>query len=119
IQYLRHSFLRFDLSTIPLGSTINSATLSVCHGGGLLQLRSHQLQPVGDFPWQEGTITWNNRPTTLVGTPISWNVPVIAAPQCVTSDVTAHVQMWANGTPNWGWRISQPSVLSLLSLSSV
>jgi len=61
----RRSFLKFDISSIPSGSTINSASLNPYHrinpwsGWSWVDLVVHKLT---DDTWGETTITWNNQP---------------------------------------------------------
>jgi hypothetical protein len=63
-----HSYLKFDLSSIPPGSTIDSVELQVrvtfcvnSLGAGF----NIGIYDVGG-PWAERTITWNNRPTVAL-----------------------------------------------------
>jgi len=57
-----YSFLEFNLSSIPAGSTINSATLSLYFYSfnlpGPMVASTHRV--LGS--WGENTITWNNMP---------------------------------------------------------
>lgn len=93
------AFLNFDLSNIPEGAVIQSATL-------LLQTdTAHAARPYDiavsqvSAPWVESTVTWNNQPrsqptisVTRVdgeGTKFSWNVTVLA-------------QKWVHGAQNHG-----------------
>ncbi len=65
------SFFKFDLSTIPAGSVINSASLSLFYPDSngfanspqqpLTHSNASLLQRVVS-PWQENLITWNNQP---------------------------------------------------------
>jgi uncharacterized repeat protein (TIGR01451 family) len=68
------SFLKFDLSVIPGGSTIENASLNLTtrvndgttggvFGGG----ENVQCHPVDNDNWSQGTITWNNAPWPSVG----------------------------------------------------
>jgi hypothetical protein len=68
------SFLKFDLSVIPGGSTIENASLNLTtrvfdgtaggvFGGG----ENVQCHPVDNDNWSQGTITWNNAPWTSIG----------------------------------------------------
>jgi hypothetical protein len=73
------SFLKFDLSILPPGSTITSAQLYLyCWGKGTSpDVSSHY---VNDDTWGEGAITWNNQPafnaaatdTTTVNNTATW-----------------------------------------------
>ncbi len=100
----RRSFVRFDLSSIPNGSTVSSANLSLFVKDCASVSRTLEVQRLS-ATWTESTITWNNQPsvsgsavTTSTGTTkevwLTWNV---------TSDVLEFIQ---NQTAtNYGWRI--------------
>jgi len=75
------TYIKFDLSSIPDGSTITGATLGMHlqsaegYAGGVNLFAGKVNPPV----WEENTITWNNRPvgassfaTTSVGTTPGW-----------------------------------------------
>ena len=56
----RHGLIRFDLSTIPTGSTITNATLTVVAtavGSNTSQKNYHVYRNLTD--WGEATATWN------------------------------------------------------------
>ena len=97
------SFVRFNVSTIPAGSTIDSATLTLCAGWVPNTTRTYELHRVTGT-WSETTITWNNQPT-VAGTPTqTQTTPAVAS--CWTWTVTGDVQAWVNGTAtNYGWRL--------------
>jgi len=74
------TYIKFDLSSIPAGSTVNGATLGLyldsgmgfSSGMGLIASRVTS-------GWDEGSITWNNKPggsttfdNTSVGTSPGW-----------------------------------------------
>ncbi len=97
------SFVRFDLSSIPAGSTISSATLSLRMKDAPGASRALELQRVS-ASWGESSITWNNQPgvsgsavTTSTGTSpevwLTWNV---------TADVRDFIQY--QSATNYGWR---------------
>ena len=54
-------FLKFDLSTLPEGSTILEARLYLYAWWGSFDLVA-QFRSVKDDTWREDTITWNNKP---------------------------------------------------------
>ncbi|WP_163631629.1 LamG-like jellyroll fold domain-containing protein [Microbacterium sp. B35-04] len=64
------SFLRFDLPAAPAGQVLTSATISLrtSNDSTAGSTDIHEFRLVSGT-WQEGTITWNNRPTT-VGTAV-------------------------------------------------
>jgi hypothetical protein len=94
------ALFRFDLSGIPAGATVQSASLQAF----LLQSSSTsgtlpvELRRV-DTAWQEGTVVWATplsytgaNAVTSVGTTMayySWNIGTL-------------VQTWVNGNPNYG-----------------
>lgn len=97
------TLIQFDLSSIPSGSTINSAIL------GLYLYTSFGLEPNLSIElsihkitqeWQEDTVTFSNQPTfesnpltsIFVGSPPSW----------VFWNVTSQVQAWVSGEVNYG-----------------
>lgn len=74
---LSHNYLQFDLTAIPAGSTVVSATLSLTHSSTVAHSASSDnaelLAKVTQL-WYENTVTWNNQPTysttdtVLIGT---------------------------------------------------
>jgi hypothetical protein len=106
------SLLKFNLASIPAGSTINSAELRLCFASFLSLAigRTHQMvRPTA--PWAESTVTWSNQPGGNSGSAITWNVPLLVT-DCVTVDVKATVQAWAGSPSNFGWRITDQDELS-------
>jgi len=103
-QQNQRSLVSFDLSSIPSGSEIISATLSLRMKDAPSESRTLEAQRVS-ASWDESSITWNNQPgvsgtavTTTTGTTsevwLSWDV---------TTDVQAFVQYQT--AANYGWRI--------------
>ena len=103
---LKRSLVSFDVSSIPSGSTINSATLILCLSADPqsgAQGRTHELRLVTSS-WIETTVVWNDQPTVSGTATATITVPTTA--QCLTFSVTADVQSWVDGTSNYGWRLS-------------
>jgi len=101
----RRGLVAFDVTSIPGGSTIDSAILTLClssNPGGSHQGRTHELQLVTSS-WVETTVVWNTQPTTSGSVTDTVIVPSTA--QCLTFDVATDVQAWVDGTANHGWRI--------------
>jgi hypothetical protein len=77
-DYKIRSLIEFDLSTIPAGSTIISATLSLFlapgsdegNHFGFFGSNTAWLQRVTSS-WQENTVTWNNQPSTTATNRVS------------------------------------------------
>jgi hypothetical protein len=124
----RHTLFWFDVSSIPSGATINSATLNVyllnnSVGGdttgfnlGCLKVPWIEGTKPGETPAGTGEPTWNNRahPSTAWGAPGAVGTADIesdsktfdagpAADHWETIDVTDWVQSWVSGArPNQG-----------------
>lgn len=113
----QRSLLKFDLSAIPPGATISSATLTLTAGLGYSQIADRHTdvaavsQPwdanatwtraSAGVPWQEGV--------PVTGAAFAVNSDVILAPQseAVTWDVTRLVAAWNSGSlPNYGMVLS-------------
>ncbi len=100
------AFIEFDLSSIPAGSTINSAIITLW-----AEYRDGQIyfRPVTSA-WDEMSITWNNQPSTLppeVSHPISRGEPdedcYFGCPW--NFDITSIVQYWIDNS-NFGLRVT-------------
>ena len=95
----RNGFVRFDLSGIPVGLVLQSARLrlfaSEVQVSGAMEVRMVSAS------WDEATLTANTAPA--VGATIA-TVDVSSAElrRYVSVDITAAVQQWLTGTPNWG-----------------
>lgn len=98
----QRAFVRFDISTIPAGSTVRSATQTLCTGW-VSPGRVYDLHRV-TASWAELTVTWNNQPAVAAAATTTLTVPSTTG--CVTLTVTSDVQAWVNGTAsNFGWRL--------------
>ncbi|MCZ6789108.1 MAG: DNRLRE domain-containing protein, partial [Chloroflexi bacterium] len=99
----QRSFVQFDVSSIPGGSTISSATLTLCATSVPAATRTYEVYQV-TAGWVEGSVTWNSQPAVAASATASASTPASAG--CMTWTVTADVQAWVDGTANNGWRIS-------------
>ena len=86
--------LKFSLSSIPAGSTINSATLK-CFvfsypTGVSKEIRVHRV----GASWSESSITWNNNYTE------SYDAQTVSGGGWVTWDLVNLVEDWMDGTVN-------------------
>ena len=95
----RQGLLQFDLSSIPPGSTISSATatLSVLlNGGGSVDV--HQVTA----PWSEASVTYNSF-NSAYDPAVAAVIPGATAGNTTSVDLTALVTSWYDGsTPNYG-----------------
>jgi 2',3'-cyclic-nucleotide 2'-phosphodiesterase (5'-nucleotidase family) len=84
------TWMRFDLSGLPAGATITSATLEMTAWkaqGGDMVVSAHSA---GDDSWTESGITWNNQPT--IGSPLDSTTLVSGQTGAYTWDVTSYIQ---------------------------
>lgn len=100
---LRRSFVSFNVSSIPAGSTVDSATLRLCATTVPSTTRTYNVHQV-TASWVETTITWTNQPAVAASATASATTPASAG--CMTWSVAADVQAWVSGTANNGWRVS-------------
>ena len=96
-------FVKFDVSSIGSGSTVNSATLTLCASAVPAASRTINVHMATDT-WVEGAITWANQPGVAASPTSSAATP--ASPGCMSWTVATDVQAWVDGTTNNGWRIS-------------
>jgi hypothetical protein len=105
-----HGLIEFDLSPIPPGAVINSATLEVleytnCH------INENAIEVHANLAaWVESTVTWNNAPA--YGPSLGTNTGEAGTGDCgwLIFDVTASVQSWVGGmSPNYGFRLTGPA----------
>ena len=104
----RRVIIHFDLSSIPSGSVINSATLKLTETatyGSTRTIAVHKLTT----SWSEASATWNSPWTTTGGdynatasttTSISWTGVLKTDNWTLTSDVNSFVN---GGATNYGW----------------
>lgn len=101
------SVVQFDISQIPQGSTVSSATLSLYASAVPARTRTYYAHRI-TTSWDEGTVTWNTPWKTPGGdyaaSPISATTP--STPDWMKWDVTKDVEAFIAGTyPNYGWLI--------------
>ena len=97
------TFVRFDVSSIPAGSTVDSATLTLCATSVPSATRTYGVHRV-TAAWVETTITWANQPTVAGAVTAATTTP--GSPGCMSWNVAPDVQLWVDGTANNGWRVS-------------
>lgn len=94
--------IEFNMGEIPLGATINSATLRIYQDGWYDYADSVRTISADcvTSAWHEAVATWNYAPT--IGTTVG-SVDVGMSEGWYVTDVTALVQEWYTGTtPNYG-----------------
>jgi hypothetical protein len=98
----RRCIIHFDLSSLPSGASIDSATL-------YLYIASVNADRTDDIhritaEWNETLVTWNIQPG-YDSTPTNSISTGTTADTWVEYDVTSDVQAFVDGTPNYGWLI--------------
>ncbi len=101
----RRTVVHFDLTSIPAGASIDSATLhldiwSLVVGTG----RTYDVHRVTES-WVETLVTWRNIFGKNVLMPISSAATGTTANSWVVWDITSDVQAFTDGTPNYGWLV--------------
>ncbi|MBI1934205.1 DNRLRE domain-containing protein [Candidatus Peregrinibacteria bacterium] len=105
----RDGLVRFDLSAIPSGATITSATLTLVATsvGSASAVKNYGVHRVL-ADWAEGTVTWNT-PGSAAGTHFASSPASTTAVSVVGSytwDVAGDVTGFVGGSAtNYGWRI--------------
>ena len=102
----RRTYVRFDLSSISSGVTINVAKIRLYYFYYELNDPSGKQTDVHRVTesWDESTITWNNQPSYVSTATSSTNIP--SSYGWVEWDVTDDVQGMVDGTyDNYGWCI--------------
>ncbi len=102
-----NGMIEFDLSSLPAGATINSATLELYeYGQCSVNMNSIDLH-LNLGSWEESSVTWSNAPS--YGPVIATNTGETTECEWLIFDVTSAVTDWYNGSePNYGFRISGP-----------
>jgi hypothetical protein len=103
VQLQERAYVMFDISSIPQGSIVSAAFLTLCRTNASGSGTTHELRPA-TAGWTETGLTWNTQPT-LSGT-FNSTIPVPSSVGCVTIDVQQDVQAWLLGAVNFGWRIA-------------
>jgi hypothetical protein len=101
VSATKATYVRFDLSRLPAGTTVHRATLSV-YVGRMLANGSIAVHRVTGA-WDEDTLTAARQPTVDAPLPegltLAADTPFL---EYLTVDVTAAVQAWLAGQPNHG-----------------
>ena len=93
------------MSSIQSGSTVTAATLTLC-ATSVPSSRTYDAHRV-TATWTETGVIWNNQPSVAGSATASASTP--GSPGCMSWTVTSDVQLWVDGTANYGWRIADSS----------
>jgi hypothetical protein len=107
------SLLQFDLSSIPVGSVIQNATLSLYNNPysseasgqhqSLSGSNASVLQKI-TAAWNENTVTWNNQPPTTIVNQVTLAQSTSIHQDYTSIDITGMVTDWvANPSSNYGF----------------
>lgn len=97
--------IKFDLSAIPVGATVTSATLSLYANinsvGGYLGMPTYGNNNASYLKfvtssWGENTVTWNNQPTTTTSGQVLLPQATSTVMDYTNIDVTSFAQSWVN-----------------------
>ena len=99
----RRSVIHFDLSSIPSGATIDSATLNL-RIWNVNDNRTDDIHRVTES-WVESEVTWNSIFGDYVDTPTDSASTGTTVDTWVEWDVTSDMQAFVDDTPNYGWLI--------------
>ena len=103
IQLEERSYVMFEISSIPPGSNVSSATLTLCRVNASGSATTHELRPA-TAAWTETGLTWSTQPA--LSTTATHTIPVPSSTGCVFVSVKEDVQAWLLGAANFGWRIA-------------
>ncbi len=105
---VNHGLIEFDLSPIPPGAVINSATLEVMEYQNC-SFNMNAIEVHANLAaWVESTVTWNNAPA--YGPSLGTNTGETEGCDRLIFGVTASVQSWVGGTStNYGFRLTGPA----------
>jgi hypothetical protein len=98
------SYVKFDLSSIPPGAIVTSATLKLYMYDAPGESRLYEIRRIMEN-WAENEITWNNQPSVSP----NFSIAVTGTTDGVwlSWDVTSDAQNFYSGIlPNYGWRIA-------------
>jgi len=107
IGFRDRSFIMFDLTALPPGSTIVSATLNLYMYDAPNSSRTIACYEIVEEPWNELSITWNNQPLTTV---FLTSVITGTRPKKLSFDVKESLVKFTckdemDYMPNYGWML--------------
>ena len=99
------TYIRFSLSSLPPGVTVQKATLMLFVDGVSIPGTINAFAVSGS--WSESSITFDNQPSHGASIlPVDVSVSTASVNQYVAIDVTSTVRQWANGSlPNDGLKL--------------
>jgi len=98
------SYLKFDLSSIPTGATIQSATLELDGGPTTIGSGTVNARRVTGS-WNEATMTYNSRPATSSTGSVTGSTTNVAGTVALSFDVTSLVQSRSTTSIANGWEL--------------
>jgi hypothetical protein len=110
------SFIKFDLSPIPVGANLTKAHLSLFAWDTTTGMGYHQVTSSGTndvylervtADWQENTTTWNNQPTTTQSNRLLIQGSTIPEQDYLAIDVLKLTQDIIASGQNYGWMMRQ------------
>jgi hypothetical protein len=103
------ALVHFDLSAIPSGATITSASLDAyVEQAASVTVEVHRITWSIDM-WSELEVNWYNQPSVVAAAVDSKVVAYGDIDTWVSWDVTELVSEWVSGTPNHGLSLQRPS----------
>lgn len=97
------TLVRFDLSTIPSGAKVDSASLNLFALQVPGEVRTYGLHRITSF-WEESDVTWSKQPTGTSN--YTDTVDTLGTPGWMAWDVASDVEgMLSGALAHWGWLI--------------
>jgi len=116
----RRGLVRFDVSSIPPGSTVTQAKLYLYEKDQKLDQITYLYRLIS--PWSEDSVTWNDPWITAGGDFDSSRAYASFLPNqtsCMLEiDLTTLVQEWVDGVPNYGFMLYSTGPNHILRYSS-
>lgn len=98
------SYVKFDLSSLPSGATIESATIRMVGGPTSISSTPVLARRVTSS-WSESTLTYNSRPSTSSSGAVTGAAVASGSTEVLTLDVTAMVAARGTATIANGWEL--------------
>ncbi len=98
------TYVKFDLSGLPAGATVQSATIQMVGGPTSINAAPVTARRV-TTAWSESTLTYNSRPTTSSSGVVTGAAAASGGIEVLTLDVTAMVAARGTATIANGWEL--------------